>query len=194
MSRAWHDRLEKMDSRRFAPAGFRRARSDALRCRAAHRPMEKGGRRPGGPGGPQIIARTVRQRASEGRKLEMIGAGRKREAGADHSGAQTACTRQPGGKRASTGLRAVELKNGAFGGAACGRSPSGYRANYHTRTKRKTNGPGIGEDGHACGRSSLGARCVLRSRKPCRSHRVWPGRPRANASGARCHAQAPGSA
>gem|GEM_PF-5502830 len=108
MPRAWHDRPEKMDCRRLLLAGFRRARSDAQRYGAAHRPRGKGGRRPGGPGGPQMIARTVCQRASEGRKLEMIGAGRKREAGADHSGAQTACTRQPGGERASTGLRAVE--------------------------------------------------------------------------------------
>lgn len=109
MSRAWHDRPEMMDCRRFAPAGFRRARSDALRYRAAHRPRGKGGRRPGGPGGPQMITRTVCQRAGEGRKLGMIGAGRKREAGADRFlGGQTACTRQPGGERASTGLRAVE--------------------------------------------------------------------------------------
>jgi hypothetical protein len=56
-----------------------------------------------------MITRTVCQRAGEGRKLGMIDAGvKKRGTGADHLGAQTACTRQPGGERASTGLRAVE--------------------------------------------------------------------------------------
>lgn len=137
MPLAWLDRPQKMDSRRFAPAGFRRARSVALRHGAAHRPTGKGGRLPGGPDGPQVITRAACQRVGETRVPLRIGAGTQRgDASADHTrGAQAASARGVLITRVPTGLRAVKKGKGAFGGRAGRPTPPGYRANLYTRTK-----------------------------------------------------------